>query len=357
MQNAKLIKQVLLNFANFYGEYRKNISAVTLTDNQYLWLGSDETSTIERLSLIDNKTFGEHQHYQVADYISLPAPADAEIDIEGLAYIDNYLWFVGSHSWKRKKVKGDVSDAKNIQRLTKVEFEANRYILGRIPLVDGQLSKFCPHPQHPDIQLSAAKLELSSQGNILIDALLQDPHLAAFIQGKIPSKDNGFDIEGIVVCDDRIFLGLRGPVLRGWSIILELKLKSIDAEILTLEPIGENNQLYQKHFVLLNGLGIRDLCVDGENLLILAAPTMDLDGPVQVYSLNNWRNLSPDTLNKPQLILNIPFGDREEHAEGITLCHQITNKPAILVVYDSPAVVRLVGDGGVTADIFELDRS
>lgn len=354
MLSTNLVKQVLLDFSSFYGEYRQNLSAILLTDNKYLWLGSDETSTIERLSLIDDKTFGQHQHYQVGNYISLPAPEDEEIDIEGLAYIDNYLWFVGSHSWKRKKVKDDASDTKNIQRLSKIQFEANRYILGKIPLIDGQLYKSCPHPEDPNIQLSAAKLELSPKGNTLVDALLTDPHLGSFIKSQIPSKDNGFDIEGIVVCGNRVFLGLRGPVLRGWAIIIELELTNTNSELLKLNPIGENNQLYQKHFVFLNGLGIRDICVDGESLLILAGPTMDLDGPVRVYRLDNWRNLSADTLSKPELIMNIPFGDGEEHAEGITLFQQTTGADELLVVYDSPAAVRLVGDGGMTADVFQF---
>jgi hypothetical protein len=354
MLNTNLVQQVLLEFSSFYAEYRKNISAVIFTSHKYLWIGSDETSTIERLSLIDDQTFGQHQHYQVADYISLPAAPEEEIDIEGLAYIDNYLWFVGSHSWKRKKVKDDISDAKNIQRLAKVEFEANRYILGKIPLVDGNLYKSCPHPENPDIELSAAKLELSSQGNTLIDALASDTHLGAFIQSQIPSKDNGFDIEGIAVLGNRVFLGLRGPVLRGWAVVIELELTNINSELLKLNSIGEKNQLYKKHFICLNGLGIRDLCVDGENLLILAGPTMDLDGPVQVYRLDNWRNLSPNTLNKPELIMDLPFGEREEHAEGITLFNEIIDETALLVVYDSPAAVRLVGDGGVTADVFQF---
>ncbi|MNG03413.1 hypothetical protein D3C84_864920 [compost metagenome] len=35
---------------------------------------------------------------------------------------------------------------------------------------------------------------------------------------------------------------------------------------------------YRKHFFALNGLGFRDLCTSGDDLLILAGPTMDLDG-------------------------------------------------------------------------------
>lgn len=65
-------------------------------------MGSDETSTIERLSLVDTDKFTDHEQFWVAEFINLPAPKDQKIDIEGLAYTDYYLWFVGSHSYKRK---------------------------------------------------------------------------------------------------------------------------------------------------------------------------------------------------------------------------------------------------------------
>jgi hypothetical protein len=35
-----------------------------------------------------------------------------EIDVEGLAYADDYLWVVGSHSTKRKKPKPDKKNKK-----------------------------------------------------------------------------------------------------------------------------------------------------------------------------------------------------------------------------------------------------
>ena len=42
---------------------------------------------------------------------------------------------------------------------------------------------------------------------------------------RLPSKDNGLDIEGLAVLGNRVYLGLRGPVLRGRAIILELELE------------------------------------------------------------------------------------------------------------------------------------
>lgn len=349
--DATLINQVLLRFEDGFKEHREDLSALLFTSQRHLWIGSDETSTIERLSFIDNENFDNHKRFYVKDFIELPEPEDQEIDIEGLAYSDYYLWFVGSHSWKRKKPKSNKTDVENIARLAKIKTEANRYILGRIPLIDGELFKSCQHPKDPSIELTAAKLQLTNRGNLLMDALATDPHLGYFVGATIPGKDNGFDIEGIVVYQNRIFLGLQSPVLRGWAIMLEIELETISPEILSLK---QAEQQYKKYFIYLNGLGIRDLCLDKEDLLILAGPTMDLDGPVRIYRLQNGVNLPDNILSKPDVVMEIPYGDLDDHPEGITLFDQITGMPSLLVVYDSPAQKRLKGDGDVIADVFKL---
>ncbi|TFI52742.1 DUF3616 domain-containing protein [Mastigocladus laminosus UU774] len=353
-----LLNKVLLTFTDIFKKYRKDLSAVMLTPDKHLWLGSDETSTIERLSYIDANNFGEHKQFRVANFIDLPGPEDEEIDIEGIEYSEDdcYLWIVGSHSWKRKKTKPDKLDIENIQRLAEIKSEPNRYTLARIPLVKGELHRSCPHPKKSNVQLTAAKLQLTEFENVLMEVLKDDPHLGFFITAKIPGKENGFDIEGIAVYQNRIFLGLRGPVLRGWAVILEIEVELSQTEVLTLKPISEKNQCYKKHFVFLYGLGIRDLHLAGEDLLILAGPTMDLDGPVQVYRLQVHTNLQNDVIHYPEHVLDIPFGKQDDHAEGIALFEDITGTPSLLVIYDSPAKTRLVGDGGVIADVFELGQ-
>ncbi|MDF5710298.1 MAG: DUF3616 domain-containing protein [Nostoc sp. S4] len=354
MPNSDLLNQVSLTFGENFKEHKEDLSAVLLTNHKYLWLGSDETSTIERLSLVTPNKFADHQQFRVAEFISLPAPEDQEIDIEGLAYSDYYLWFVGSHSYKRKKPKPDNTDVKNFNRLAKIESEPNRYLLGRIPLIEGNLFSSCPHPQRLDVQLNAAKLEVTSQGNLLMTALAEDPHLGLFIKAAIPGKDNGFDIEGIGIYQNRIFLGLRGPVLRGWAVVLEIELEDSSPGLLKLRQIGEVKEAYKKHFIWLNGLGIRDLHVDGKDLLILAGPTMDLDGPVQLYRWRNGVNLRENVFSNPDFLQDIPYGNREDRAEGITLFQDVTGIPSLLVVYDSPAKTRLVDNGDVIADVFKL---
>ena len=96
------------------------------------------------------------------------------------------------------------------------------------------------------------------------------------------------------------------------------------------------------------------MCLDEKDLLILARPTMELDGSVRIYRLENGVNLRDDVLSKPEIVMEIPYGNLEDHPEGITLFNEITGMPSLLVVYDSPAKKRLKGDGDVIADVFKL---
>ncbi|MEM8546449.1 MAG: DUF3616 domain-containing protein, partial [Cyanobacteria bacterium P01_H01_bin.119] len=186
--------------------------------------------------------------------------------------------------------------------------------------------------------------------------LQDDPHLGAFLKADIPGKDNGFDIEGIAVYpgenigETRAFIGLRGPVLRGWAILLELQLKA-DGSDLKLTKMGPDKVRYRKHFVDLRGLGIRDLCPIGNDLLILAGPTMDLSAAIRLFCLKDIDHLDNDALLNPDAVLEIPYGQGFDKAEGITLLPDGN----LLVVYDSPGSDRVnQAMTAVLADVFEL---
>ncbi|MFO0119910.1 MAG: DUF3616 domain-containing protein, partial [Cyanobium sp.] len=60
----------------------------------------------------------------------------------------------------------------------------------------------------------------------LSQVLAADPLIAPFL--KIPSKENGLDIEGIAARAERLLVGLRGPVLRGIALVLDLHLDGIE---------------------------------------------------------------------------------------------------------------------------------
>jgi hypothetical protein len=202
---------------------------------------------------------------------------------------------------------------------------------------------------------SAAALSMNGKGNALTKALKDDEHLGDFLS--IPAKENGLDIEGIAVSGNRVALGLRGPVLRGWACILELHLDLPKPGKLKPKKIGENGRRYLKHFVDLGGLGIRDLKIHGDDLLILAGPSMDLDGPVALYRWTDWLHQDrPAVLHpaKTTKVLDLPFGSGVEHPEGI-VPWPASDTPTMLVVNDSPTEARL-GDAGnsIKADLFRI---
>ena len=58
----------------------------------------------------------------------------------------------------------------------------------------------------------------------------------------LPGKDNGLDVEGIAVAGPRVYLGLRGPVLRGWATIVEIAVTPGDKPSqLVLGPLETGN--------------------------------------------------------------------------------------------------------------------
>ncbi|TDF56775.1 DUF3616 domain-containing protein [Cupriavidus sp. L7L] len=336
---------------------RDNLSAV-VAQGEFLWLGGDEGTRLHRMRKNPSGGFGRHQQFELKNLLSLPGTAKEEIDIEGLAYDGGYLWLIGSHSAKRKKADDSKTAEENALLLTTVEAEGNRYTLARVPIDP----KGEPVATYDD--LTASRLKGDAYGSILTKALQEDPHLGSFIPRMlpdgtvdgIPSKDNGFDIEGLAVLGDRVFVGLRGPVLRGWAIVLELLVRPMSDGILNLCPLGRNGEPYLKHFLQLDGLGLRELVIDGDDLLMLAGPSMDLDGPVFIYRWKAALNVRGESLTwgkDLQKILRVPFGARTDHAEGLACLSEAPLE--IMLCYDSPDNRRIHGNGReVKVDVFEI---
>jgi len=339
---------------------RNGLSAIERTGDN-LWVACDETPTLERLTLRPDGSFGEHRGYALAELIEIPA--EGEVDVEGLAYAAPYLWVIGSHSRRRAKPSEDDDDAAAIRRIAEVEVDASRYFLARIPLIDdpegGGLvpCRSAPDPRDPGRALGAARLRGKGARGGLMGALRDDEHLRRF--HKIPGKDNGMDVEGLAVMGARVFIGLRGPVLRGWAMVLEVEPvpdpKRPDR--LRLRRIGADGERYRKHFLKLDGMGVRDLRRDGDDLLVLAGATMPVSAPSAIY---RWRGGA--TVERPSLVgdgeiervLDLPYrvGQRDDHPEGVVLFG--AGKPrAVMVVYDSVEGRRLVRHG-VRADVFQI---
>lgn len=351
-----LLSRVLLCFGSEIDNLITDISAATFASDGSLWVGSDELIGIECLSPVGAHIFGNHKRFLLQDFIDLHNTED-EIDIEGMDYSEGYLWLIGSHSTKRKKAKGK-SLEKDLKRLATVTTDVNRFILARIPVINGELVKSYSPADEPEQKFTAACLQKTDNYNLLIDILKKDEHLEPFITAGIPSKDNGFDIEGLAVHGNKIFIGLRGPVLRGWAIILEIEVEETEPGVLTLKEIGQAGKQYKKHFVNLNGLGIRELCLKNEELIILAGPTMELEGQMQVFRWKNPFNRPGDSMSgnsdELEVLFDLPFIPGSDHAEGLALYSCLGQNDALMVVYDAPDRSRIPKPNEVFADVFRL---
>lgn len=328
-------------------EIRNNLSAIVLLAD-HLWLGGDEGTLVERLTRDAYGNFANHRRFDLASLLDLPVPgAKSEIDLEGMDVDGGYLWLIGSHSLKRKKPEKDKTAEKNRLRLADVSGDGNRYTLARVPLNESV------EPVRQVGALSAARLQGDATGDLLSAALLADRQFAPFCV--IPSKDNGVDVEGLAVRGNRAFAGLRGPVLRGWSVILDMELNESGAGLLGfVSPV-------RKHFLQLEGLGVRDLAIAGSDLYILAGPSMDLDGPVCLFRWKGALDQASDALvwaEELEKLLEVPYGTGSnrgrDHAEGITLTAAQGGLLSVLICYDSPAAARMHGPDKVRVDLFDL---
>lgn len=315
---------------------RTNLSAVA-ADGATLFVANDEEAGVRSFVWNPRKgRFQERDYTRLADIFRLPED-DGEMDIEGLEVAGTSLWIVGSHSLGRRMGKKSDSDARTIRQLAKLRQSANRHFLGRVAIAreGGGRSR---------LGGKGACLDMGERGGRLLSLLAADRHLAPYLG--IPAKENGFDIEGIAALGetrDRLFLGLRGPVLRGWAILIELRLAEPTPGRLDLLEL-DGRRRYRKHFLDLGGLGVRELLADPkapDDLLILAGPTMSLDGPVHMF---RWRDaarhdaaqlVTSGELSAPMLI---PWGRGCDHAEGVCLLPKAAGGSGreALVLHDSP---------------------
>jgi Protein of unknown function (DUF3616) len=323
----------------------------------HLFLCGDETAAIERLTTTDFTNFAGHRRFALGGFFKLPGGDDGEADLEGLAHDGDDLWVMGSHSWRRGKPNLGADGAKARKQLGKTDRQPNRFLLGRVALKAAADANTAEPRKN-----GALCLPFDEQDGGVAGLLRDDKLLAPFLD--LPSKDNGFDLEGLAAKDGVVYLGLRGPVLRGWASVLQLHLKPAEPDggkgrpVLKARKHDGTGRRYLHHVLDLDGLGIRDLCAWGDDILVLAGPTMDLDGPISVFRWRDAFGADPDLCidgSKLQRCFDIPSGIRADHAEGITLFQRPgAKRPSLLVVYDSPAASRRHAGSYFEADLFEL---
>lgn len=360
MPNTRKPNAVRLEFAPG-SLVQHDLSGAAFTGD-WLWVAGDEACGLDRLRRLDPVggealRFGEVRDFPLADLLDLPGTAAEEADLEGMAVAEGYLWVVGSHGLKRKNAKPDRDHADNARRLAKVTLDGNRRLLACLPIETDARGEPRLVRQARDGR-RALRLKGDAQANLLTRALADDPHFGPYMA--IPGKDNGFDIEGLAVDGQRLLLGLRGPVLRGWSALLEIAVEA-RGDHLRLIPLDDSGTLLRKHFLQLDGLGVRDLHFSGDDLYLLAGPTMVLDGDIRVFK---WPQARPALRANREPVrfetaltasVSLPHGRGTNRAEAICDLppEMAAGKPCWLVLYDAPGTDRQQGEHTVFGDLLQ----
>lgn len=365
MPNTRAANAVRLEFAPG-ALVHANLSGAAFT-GEWLWVAGDEACGVDRLRRLDpigkeKLRFGESRDFPLSDLLELPGASDEEADLEAMAVVDGWLWVAGSHGLKRKNAKPNRDHAENAKRLSKLSLDGNRRLLARIPIETDASGAPCLVRVAKDGR-RAMRLGGDARANQLTRALENDPHFGPFLS--IPGKDNGFDVEGMAVQGNRLLFGLRGPVLRGWSALIEIAIE-VKHDQLRMVPINLGGTLVRKHFLYLDGLGVRDLHFFGDDLYILAGPTMVLDGSIRVFKWAGAKALLAENQEPVRFeyelkeSIDLPHGRSCNRAEAICdlppeLAQVTQGKPSWLVLYDAPGPDRKDGDYTVFGDLLRSD--
>lgn len=309
-----------------------NLSAAARSGST-MFLGGDEGSCIERLQRVGEVWSG---HRRIALDTLLPGlDASDEADIEGLAEDGGWLWVLGSHARTRPKIAKDGGDRIDLDTFANLKDTRPRCVLGRLPLVtEGGVAL----PVMCDGERRAGMLRQTKHGNALARQLAKHPLLKPF--AKIAAKEGGVDLEGIAVAGTRVAIGMRGPVVQGYAVLIEFEVAAKRSGRLTIASA------LHKRLLALDGLGIRDLKRAGPDLLILAGPTTALDGPCAVYRWAGWLDDPAQDervvrLHRPERIIDLPFGRGDDHPEGLVLLDDTAAGGEIAVICDGPAAYRI----------------
>ncbi|WAJ29659.1 DUF3616 domain-containing protein [Antarcticirhabdus aurantiaca] len=341
------------------GSVATDISCVTLA-GRTIFCSCDEAATVERLVLDEaGRVAGDHARFHLGEIFDLPGGPHGEMDIEGLAVADGYLWICGSQALKRRKLKSDAAEA-GLDPLGAVRWDENRAFLGRVPLRDLGDGLFEPVAldegentgEMPPRRAAMLRMRPSRKAkrSRLRRLLSRDPLIRPF--RRLAAKENGIDVEGLAVEGDTVLLGLRGPVVGGHAMIARLRVTETKPGRLKLRRLPDGRRL-ALHGLDLDGQGVRDLWWQDGRLVVLSGPATDLEALQAAWLVE------PFDADKPfyggadrRAILHLPVVNGADHAEGIALL-RLADGHRLLVVYDSPHPDRLsLADNRLSCDAF-----
>lgn len=171
-----------------------------------------------------------------------------ELDGEGVAFSDGFYYVIGSHGRPRNAAK--LSD----REVTAIV--AARSQIVRFRASDGTSA-------NPERSAGLAKI------------IAGEPAFKSVIDNDL--HDNGLTIEGIAIRRGQLYSGFRGPVLEERAIVLSVALDGL---------FGKGQPAHRLFRLPLGGLGVRDLALYRDKILILAGPVRNGPGRYAVYSWN-----------------------------------------------------------------------
>lgn len=203
-------------------------------------------------------------------------PEPLDLDGEGVAFNDGFYYVIGSHGRPRNAAK---LPAKELAATT-----AARSQIVRFRASDGTNAV-------PERSAGLARI------------IAGEPAFKAVIDNEL--HDNGLTVEGIAIRRGQLYSGFRGPVLEGRAIVLSAALDGL---------FGGQPPAHRLFRLPLGGLGVRDLAVYRDKILILAGPVRNGPGRYAVFSwdgdsedvrlLGNLDGLSDDEgKRKPEALL------------------------------------------------------
>ena len=156
----------------------------------------------------------------------------------------------------------------------------------------------------------------------------KDPLLHTFVG--LPSKENGIDIESMAYHDERLYLGFRGPVLRGnYVTVMVLQF--------------DHPKRYVLRFVRLQGQGIRDMVALEGGFLIVSGPVNDAPGPFRLWWWDGEDQIpgKDRRVRETELLgaVSTPGGAK---AEGLALLGRSGDLAEVILVYETSTTAQAV---------------
>lgn len=253
-----------------------------MQEAQFVTVKDGEIVAGDMISLIDNRFEGKR----------------LELDGEGVAYADGFFYVIGSHGHPRD------SD----HRLDPNRDAAR--IAAHIA-ASSQIVRF--HSGDP-----RASVERTAK---LRETIAQQPDLNGHLDQRL--EKNGLTIEGIAVRHGRILAGFRGPSLNGGrAAVLSVAVDGVfgnaapDAHLYRL-PLGQ-------------GIGIRDLTVFGDGVLVLAGPSASGPGPYGIY----WWDGEGDDARLLRDLADVVGKKGKRKAEALLPLDEDASSLRLLVLFD-----------------------